>query len=62
MGWSEVPRYSFKVPEGWQETPVSIADLGGTEVSKQHTRLAAWQRDVRAKLRIGVDRLGWSGS
>jgi hypothetical protein len=32
VGWSEVPRYSFKVPEGWQETPVSIADLGGTEV------------------------------
>lgn len=33
VGWSEVPRYTFKVPEGWQETPVSIADLGGTEVS-----------------------------
>jgi hypothetical protein len=32
VGWSEVPRYTFKVPEGWQETPVSIADLGGTEV------------------------------
>jgi hypothetical protein len=32
VGWSEVPRYSFKVPEGWQETPVSIADLGGTEI------------------------------
>lgn len=29
-----MPRYSFKVPEGWQETPVSIADLGGTEVSE----------------------------
>lgn len=33
VGWSEIPRYSFKVPEGWQETPVSIADLGGTEAS-----------------------------
>ena len=32
MGWSEIPRYSFKVPEGWEEKPVSIADLGGTEV------------------------------
>jgi hypothetical protein len=32
IGWSEVPRYSFKVPGGWEETPVSIADLGGTEV------------------------------
>ena len=33
MGWSEIPRYAFDVPEGWTETPVSIADLGGTEVS-----------------------------
>ncbi len=32
VGWSEIPRYSFKVPQGWQESPVSIADLGGTEV------------------------------
>lgn len=32
VGWSEIPRYSFKLPEGWEETPVSIADLGGTEV------------------------------
>lgn len=32
VGWSEIPRYAFKVPEGWQETPVSIADLGGTEI------------------------------
>eukprot|EP00882_Tetradesmus_deserticola_P002227 GHRQ01002379.1.p1 GENE.GHRQ01002379.1~~GHRQ01002379.1.p1 ORF type:complete len:279 (+),score=108.63 GHRQ01002379.1:232-1068(+) len=32
VGWSEMPRYSFKVPAGWQETPVSIADLGGTEI------------------------------
>lgn len=33
VGWSEIPRYQFKVPAGWDETPVSIADLGGTEVS-----------------------------
>jgi hypothetical protein len=32
VGWSEIPRYSFRVPAGWEETPVSIADLGGTEV------------------------------
>lgn len=32
-GWTEIPRYSFKVPAGWKENPVSIADLGGTEVS-----------------------------
>lgn len=32
VGWSEVPRYEFKIPAGWEETPVSIADLGGTEV------------------------------
>ena len=32
VGWSEIPRYSFKLPPGWEETPVSIADLGGTEV------------------------------
>lgn len=32
IGWSEVPRYAFKVPSGWAEIPVSIADLGGTEI------------------------------
>lgn len=32
VGWSEMPRYTFKVRPGWEETPVSIADLGGTEV------------------------------
>jgi hypothetical protein len=32
VGWSEIPVYSFKVPVGWEETPVSIADLGGTEI------------------------------
>lgn len=33
VGWSEIPRYKFRVPVGWEDTPVSIADLGGTEVS-----------------------------
>lgn len=28
VGWSEIPQYSFRVPDGWEETPVSIADLG----------------------------------
>lgn len=32
VGWSEIPPYSFRVPEGWTEEPVSIADLGGTEI------------------------------
>ncbi len=32
VGWSELPRYAFKIPSGWSETAVSIADLGGTEV------------------------------
>uniref|UniRef100_A0A383VDK8 PsbP C-terminal domain-containing protein n=1 Tax=Tetradesmus obliquus TaxID=3088 RepID=A0A383VDK8_TETOB len=32
VGWSEMPRYTFKVRPGWEETPVSIADLGGTEI------------------------------
>ncbi|KXZ43470.1 hypothetical protein GPECTOR_89g490 [Gonium pectorale] len=31
VGWSEIPPYKFKVPAGWDEIPVSIADLGGTE-------------------------------
>ncbi len=32
IGWSEIPQYSFRVPDGWTEEPVSIADLGGTEI------------------------------
>ncbi len=32
VGWTEVERYKFKVPQGWEEVPVSIADLGGTEI------------------------------
>mmetsp|Transcript_36520 Transcript_36520/g.65336 ORF Transcript_36520/g.65336 Transcript_36520/m.65336 type:complete len:281 (-) Transcript_36520:53-895(-) len=32
IGWSEIPQYKFTVPEGWEEQPVSIADLGGTEI------------------------------
>lgn len=32
VGWSEIPPYGFLVPETWAEIPVSIADLGGTEL------------------------------
>ncbi|MCO5557568.1 hypothetical protein L7F22_011134 [Adiantum nelumboides] len=32
VGWSPMIPYSFKVPEDWEEVPVSIADLGGTEI------------------------------
>lgn len=32
IGWSEIPQYQFRVPETWGEVPVSIADLGGTEI------------------------------
>ncbi|CAI5954405.1 unnamed protein product [Closterium sp. NIES-64] len=44
VGWSELIPYSFTVPDTWEETPVSIADLGGTEIdlrfaSKQQGKL-----------------------
>jgi len=32
VGWSPMSPYSFKVPQDWEEIPVSIADLGGTEI------------------------------
>ncbi|XP_058097324.1 psbP domain-containing protein 4, chloroplastic isoform X2 [Magnolia sinica] len=32
VGWSPIIPYMFKVPRGWEEVPVSIADLGGTEI------------------------------
>ncbi|KAH7680977.1 Photosystem II protein [Dioscorea alata] len=32
VGWSPIIPYLFKVPQGWEEVPVSIADLGGTEI------------------------------
>ncbi|XAR57535.1 Photosystem II [Bertholletia excelsa] len=32
VGWSPIIPYVFSVPEDWQEVPVSIADLGGTEI------------------------------
>lgn len=32
VGWSPIIPYLFKVPDGWVEVPVSIADLGGTEI------------------------------
>jgi hypothetical protein len=32
VGWSPMTPYTFKVPQDWEEVPVSIADLGGTEI------------------------------
>ncbi|MED6109388.1 PsbP domain-containing protein 4, chloroplastic [Stylosanthes scabra] len=32
VGWSPIIPYAFRVPEEWEEVPVSIADLGGTEI------------------------------
>ncbi|KAI3981265.1 hypothetical protein MKX01_009532 [Papaver californicum] len=32
VGWSSIIPYTFSVPQGWEEVPVSIADLGGTEI------------------------------
>ncbi|XP_027094769.1 psbP domain-containing protein 4, chloroplastic-like isoform X1 [Coffea arabica] len=32
VGWSPIIPYAFSVPDGWEEVPVSIADLGGTEI------------------------------
>uniref|UniRef100_A0A0F7CYN5 Photosystem II reaction center PsbP family protein n=1 Tax=Monsonia emarginata TaxID=28966 RepID=A0A0F7CYN5_9ROSI len=32
VGWSPIIPYSFSVPQEWEEVPVSIADLGGTEI------------------------------
>ena len=32
VGWSPIIPYAFSVPQDWDEVPVSIADLGGTEI------------------------------
>ncbi|KAL5703759.1 PsbP domain-containing protein 4 [Ranunculus cassubicifolius] len=32
VGWSPIIPYTFAVTQGWEEVPVSIADLGGTEI------------------------------
>ncbi|TYI92716.1 hypothetical protein E1A91_D02G090000v1 [Gossypium mustelinum] len=32
VGWSPIIPYSFSVPQDFEEVPVSIADLGGTEI------------------------------
>ncbi|XP_059631668.1 psbP domain-containing protein 4, chloroplastic [Cornus florida] len=32
VGWSPIIPYMFSVPQDWEEVPVSIADLGGTEI------------------------------
>lgn len=37
VGWSPIIPYSFAVPNGWEEVPVSIADLGGTEIDLRYS-------------------------
>ncbi|KAL8139524.1 hypothetical protein V2J09_005545 [Rumex salicifolius] len=37
VGWSPIIPYKFSVPQGWEEVPVSIADLGGTEIDLRFT-------------------------
>lgn len=32
-----MPRYSLVIPSGWEEQPVSIADLGGTEIDMRYS-------------------------
>ncbi|TXG53098.1 hypothetical protein EZV62_022267 [Acer yangbiense] len=32
VGWSPIIPYAFSIPQEWDEVPVSIADLGGTEI------------------------------
>ncbi|XP_058786843.1 psbP domain-containing protein 4, chloroplastic [Vicia villosa] len=32
VGWSPIIPYTFSVRQEWEEVPVSIADLGGTEI------------------------------
>ncbi|GAX72755.1 hypothetical protein CEUSTIGMA_g211.t1 [Chlamydomonas eustigma] len=60
VGWSEIPQYQFKVPAGWAEIPVSIADLGGTEIdlrfsSKDQGELAVVVAPVLRFVDIGFN-------
>ena len=60
VGWSEIPTYSFRVPEGWKEEPVSIADLGGTEIdvrfaSKDEGQLAIVVAPVLRFMNVGFN-------
>ena len=52
VGWSEVPRYEFKIPDGWEEVPVNVFDLGGTEVSSHHTMVLAARLVTSSALRL----------
>ncbi len=61
IGWSEIPKYSFRVPaDGWNEEPVSIADLGGTEIdvrfeSKDEGKLAIVVAPVLRFMNVGYN-------
>ncbi|MBA0738118.1 hypothetical protein Gogos_011526 [Gossypium gossypioides] len=39
VGWSPIIPYSFSVPQDFEEVPVSIADLGGTEIDLRFASL-----------------------
>ncbi|GLU07069.1 hypothetical protein SLE2022_240450 [Rubroshorea leprosula] len=39
VGWSPIIPYLFSVPQDWEEVPVSIADLGGTEIDLRFASL-----------------------
>jgi hypothetical protein len=69
VGWSVIPRYRFAVPAGWEETPVSIADLGGTEIDLRFSNPAQGSlavvvapvlrfRDVGFNADVHIDELG----
>eukprot|EP00958_Prasinococcus_capsulatus_P015460 scaffold1646_cov384-Prasinococcus_capsulatus_cf.AAC.11 len=47
VGWSEFPPYTFLVPPGWDEVPVSIADLVRTELQHRHALPVALRHEVQ---------------
>ncbi|CAI5493306.1 unnamed protein product [Closterium sp. Naga37s-1] len=62
VGWSELIPYSFTVPDTWEETPVSIADLGGTEIdlraggrtkSRQWKKYSSDIKQILSSFRVG---------
>lgn len=60
IGWSEIPQYTFRVPDGWVEEAVSIADLGGTEIdvrfeNKEQGQLAVVVAPVLRFMNVGFN-------
>jgi hypothetical protein len=69
VGWSEIPKYTFRLPAGFREMPVSIADLGGTEIDARFKSDEAGDiaivvapinrfRDVGFNARITIEQVG----